>query len=87
VNAALDNELLIVDVYDWDIASRDDLIGQARIPLNGVLEEVRIFIPSFGLWSHSRLIRLLLKINLSYILFFIYKISCCAGISVHWPCA
>jgi len=34
----LENELLRIRVYDWDFFSADDLIGQADVPLNGLLE-------------------------------------------------
>ena len=34
----LENEVLRVRVYDWDRLSADDLIGQADVPLNGLLE-------------------------------------------------
>ena len=34
----LENEILRVRVYDWDRLSADDLIGQADVPLNGLLE-------------------------------------------------
>jgi len=34
----LENEILRVRVYDWDFFSADDLIGQADVPLNGLLE-------------------------------------------------
>ena len=36
--AELENEMLRVRVYDWDFFSADDLIGQADVPLNGLLE-------------------------------------------------
>ena len=34
----LENEILRVRVYDWDLFSGDDLIGKADVPLNGLLE-------------------------------------------------
>jgi hypothetical protein len=34
----LENEVLRVRVYDWDRLSADDLIGQADVPLNGLLQ-------------------------------------------------
>lgn len=34
----LENEMLRIRVYDWDFFSADDLIGQADVPLNGLLE-------------------------------------------------
>ena len=34
----LENEILRVRVYDWDRLSADDLIGQADVPLNGLLQ-------------------------------------------------
>ena len=34
----LENEILRLWVYDWDFFSADDLIGQADVPLNGLLE-------------------------------------------------
>ena len=33
-----ENEMLRVRVYDWDFFSADDLIGQADVPLQGLLE-------------------------------------------------
>jgi len=34
----LENEILHIRVYDWDFLSSDDLIGEADVPLNGLLE-------------------------------------------------
>ena len=34
----LENEILRVRVFDWDLFSGDDLIGKADVPLNGLLE-------------------------------------------------
>lgn len=36
--AELENEILRVRVFDWDFLSADDLIGEADVPLNGLLE-------------------------------------------------
>lgn len=33
----LENEILHIRVYDWDFLSADDLIGEADVPLNGLL--------------------------------------------------
>tara|TARA_B100000524_G_scaffold337770_1_gene228692 strand:+ start:163 stop:3438 length:3276 start_codon:yes stop_codon:yes gene_type:complete len=38
----LENEMLHIQVYDWDMISRDDLIGEVRVPLTGLLEEGHI---------------------------------------------
>jgi Ca2+-dependent lipid-binding protein len=35
--AELENEMLRIDVYDWDLAGKDDLIGIALVPMSGVL--------------------------------------------------
>lgn len=34
----LESEILRIRVFDWDFFSADDLIGQADVPLNGLLE-------------------------------------------------
>ena len=36
--AELENEMLHIRVYDWDFFTADDLIGEADVPLNGLLE-------------------------------------------------
>ena len=34
----LENEILRVRVFDWDLLSVDDIIGKADVPLSGLLE-------------------------------------------------
>ena len=54
----LENEILRVKVYDWDLKDSDDLIGKADVPLSGVLEYgqvsvrtvARLATPSIPLW-------------------------------------
>ena len=38
IRSELENAELLIDVYDWDRASADDLIGKASVPLRGLID-------------------------------------------------